>query len=174
MKFFDLPQRPAAPVPGTILPNGHKVLLAKQLPGELSVVLCEWHKPTPWAVWVFNESTGTCLFGRYLSNWEDAVSYWANRVYPLPVRVVAPKGVYVVVLSDGETWAPLQGCAIYRLKSDKPLAFADNLDEVLGDENPKDAPLQNVQAVIADVQLQELLDEYTTNAPDACAPCLDP
>lgn len=67
---------------------------------------------------------------------------------------------YIVVLSDGETWAPLQGCVIYKLKSDKPLALADSLDEVLGDENPEDAPLQNVQAVIADVQLQELLDEY--------------
>lgn len=69
------------------------------------------------------------------------------------------KPCYIVVLNDGETWTPLHGCAIYKLKSDAPLALADSLEEVLGDEDAE-KPLQNVQAVIADVQLQELLDEY--------------
>lgn len=72
------------------------------------------------------------------------------------------KSAYIAVFPDGK-WSPVVtadgGLVIYKLKSDAPLALADSLDEVLGDED-SDKPLQNVQAVIADVQLQELLDEY--------------
>mgnify|MGYP001562463736 FL=1 len=59
----------------------------------------------------------------------------------------APAG-FIVVLGDG-TWAPLEGCAIYRLKDDKVLAFADSVDEALGDD------MQNVEGCLTDVQIAE-------------------
>lgn len=77
---------------------------------------------------------------------------------------------YIVVLNDGETWAPLEGCAIYKLKDTRPIALADNLDEVLGESSDTDdgEVLANVASMWADVQIVEVL-----NPPEECPPATE-